>query len=500
MPTHHRTPIGPSDRIHVQGRYLFRENGERFFVRGMGFPIPPPPVGPTTRPDYYYVNTTGWKAVLDQLAATDDALNTVRLYQANCTRPDDYDDFLRHAAQLGIYVIWPLTTATGDGVLARTASCQRPKHRRHLQSYGKACWENIVARHPNILAGTVGNEVMNTLVAWQAAAPCVKAYAQDLAQIMANDDSHSIINHTSTPPYRLPLLYAAQHDSPTADILPDEAMAWTLNYLACREDDDQDDDDDATNDLNLIFGVNIESWCSSLQTFEYEEDGISESSYHALWRTLQQPDVAYVPVIFSEMGCSRALFNRDNGLREGEESTLANNGGGGGTLIAPRDWQQIPVVLHEMANVWSGFVAYAYDGGGNPLFRIMGGGTSLWNGRDVLPADTADYANFRHQLQRAVATMNDDATSFLAAPNNTTSGRPSCTTVRNEIAKAWHVKLVRLPALSSPAQRLTFYVVHHWLLLLLLLLVGVGWCWRWRRGKAKPEKGAGPTEQDPLLS
>ena len=86
----------------------------------------------------------------------------------------------------------------------------------------------------------------------------------------------------------LPLIYATQHDSPSAEQLPDEAIKLTLDYLSCinsnssHGDNNKEEGEMGKNsnilDNTFIFGINIESWCSSLQTFEYEEDGNEESS------------------------------------------------------------------------------------------------------------------------------------------------------------------------------------------------------------------------------
>jgi hypothetical protein len=47
-----------------------------------------------------------------------------------------------------------------------------------------------------------------------------------------------------------------------------------------------------------------------------------------------------------------------------------------------------------MADSWSGFCTYAYDG--NVNFNMFEGGP--WNGRDVLEPKQ-DFFNFRHQLE-----------------------------------------------------------------------------------------------------
>ena len=135
-----------------------------------------------------------------------------------------------------------------------------------------------------------------------------------------------------------------------AEQLLDETIKLTFDYLSCidsngshgdtnKEEDEGEMMGNSNNilDNTLIFGMNIESWCSSLQTFEYEEDGIEESSYHSLledtviewyqdtsyheccfgrrcWYEMYQPTISpypvTIPVVFTEL----ELFNRDNNV------------------------------------------------------------------------------------------------------------------------------------------------------------------------------------------
>ncbi len=102
------------------------------------------------------------------------------------------------------------------------------------------------------------------------------------------------------------------------------------------------------------------------------------------------------------MGCPHSQFDRDNLKRRTPEGT--------------RDWAQVSIVTNEMADSWSGFIAYTYDG---PVdFDIMSGGP--WNGIDTL-TPTKDFYNLKKQLDKAaskkvhsVNEMEDDV--FLSRP------------------------------------------------------------------------------------
>eukprot|EP00804_Cyclotella_cryptica_P011947 CCRYP_004429-RA/>CCRYP_004429-RA protein AED:0.19 eAED:0.19 QI:870/1/1/1/0/0/2/47/319 len=216
-------------------------------------------------------------------------------------------------------------------------------------------------------------------------------------------------------------------------------------------------------DSTVMFGINIESWCSSLQSFEYEENGIDESSYHALWRTLFKgtklettmdavttevtvreiptisPKPLSIPIVFSEMGCSKYLFNRDNGL---QQPSLA------------RDWKQIPVVLdHPLSDEMSGFIAYGYDGGGNEAFRMMGDDNTRWDGIEPLPP-SLDYDNFCNEMSNTIKTESaSDETSGGNLNANSTFWVPAeCEEFSSKLEQLWGVALyplAKMPSYSS---------------------------------------------------
>lgn len=322
-------PIGIDDVVHVRGRHLVKKrDGSRFFVRGIAFPTPPGDGDDDDdahdRRHRHGYDPRAWLAVLRQLRI-DLGLefNAVRLYRL---RPEhvDYSEFFLGAASLGVYVIVPLTSASGDGVLDRDAPAPGCYPRR-LFEYGASALSDQYLRHPNVLAGVVGNEVMDGGMHF-GAAPCVRAYSRDLKLFMdamvANDDGAALVHRRT-----LPLIYASQDSSPMggAALDKDQALRLTADYLTCVRDaggggsgaggvGGENDDDDEEEDGKVIarmqqrhdrmspavdiVGINVESWCSSTQNYAYNRDGTPGPYYH-LHEALEN---ASVPLIFTEVG------------------------------------------------------------------------------------------------------------------------------------------------------------------------------------------------------
>lgn len=392
--------ITDQDRVIVQGRYLVYEQdpSRRFLMQGMAFPVP-------LKPESY--NEDGWIAVLKQLREASPHINTLRLYRTHMSNytlheyGNPMEGFYQAAADLGFYLLVPLTAAQGDGVLNRGKAaplCYNEK----LFRYGAHVIESV-KDYPNVLGGVLGNEVLNSLKDWPAA-PCLLAYARDLKRF-----------HPS-----FPLIYTTQHDGLTAVVTPAATAQLLLNYLTCHIEDS------ATID---ILGINIESWCSSLQTFELNEDG-SVGSYADLYQHLVN---ATIPLIFSELGCSQILYNRDNGLGV----TL-------GDRRTAREWNQVSVVETTMADEWSGFIAYAYDG---PFdFRMTTGGP--WDGIHPLTFNL-DMENYVKALEDASALVKDERILVSNVTTNATMSPPTCASVHEFLEACCNVNLMDVNEIPS---------------------------------------------------
>jgi hypothetical protein len=214
-------PILATDAIHVRGKHLYKWDGTPFIIKGIAFPTPSENIGAQKR---YGYDPESWLAILHQLRDLGLEFNTVRLYRLHPSV--DYSEFFRGAAKLGVYVIVPMTSVDGSGVLDRKIAapkCYKPK----LFVYGARAIKEYL-KYPNVLAGMVGNEVMNDEKAWLAA-PCIRAYARDLKIFMDKMISVQVADRT------LPLIYATQ-DAATiggATLDKDAVLKLTVDYLSC---------------------------------------------------------------------------------------------------------------------------------------------------------------------------------------------------------------------------------------------------------------------------
>ena len=101
------------ERLHL------RLSVERLFVErrsSLASSASPSSASPTLRQGY---NATAWIGLLEQLNSYELKYNAVRMYSMDPAA--DYSEFFRAAARLGVYVMVPLTSRSGEGVLDRNS-------------------------------------------------------------------------------------------------------------------------------------------------------------------------------------------------------------------------------------------------------------------------------------------------------------------------------------------------------------------------------------------
>lgn len=183
-------------------------------------------------------------------------VNTVRVYTVNYEDP--HDECMATFADAGIYILVDLTTPfTGFNTIAPEWTMDM------FNNYTKTL--DAFAKYDNLLAVTVGNEVINGGET-TTSAPYIKAAIRD---VKAYRDGQG---------YReIPVGYTA------ADI--DEVRLATQDYLVCGNNISNHAD---------FWGLNRYSWCGN-STF-------TMSGYSGLYHEAQDYPV---PIFFSETGCNK---------------------------------------------------------------------------------------------------------------------------------------------------------------------------------------------------
>ena len=96
-----------------------------------------------------------------------------------------------------------------------------------------------------------------------------------------------------------------------------------------------------------------------------------------------------------------------------------------------------------MSDVFSGFVAYGYDGGGNKYFRMMGG-TNKWDGLNPLSSDSEDYQNFRLRLEEIASNKTGISHVDGTGDGHGRAGAsPNCEETLESIRTVWDIELRR---------------------------------------------------------
>ena len=145
-----------------------------------------------------------------------------------------------------------------------------------------------------------------------------------------------------------------------------------------------------------------------------------------------------------------------------------------------RDWAQIPIVIDDMADSWSGFIAYTYDGPKD--FTMFNGGP--WDGKKTLTA-TKDFENFKYELHKIsnfkanISQFEDE--DFLPS---------ECSEVETELMSCCDVRLFsdnKMPSFATLVDPRTGRVSSNntWLTLVAFLVALAVTAWIHKRSQSK---------------
>ncbi|KAJ7659508.1 Glucanosyltransferase-domain-containing protein [Mycena rosella] len=223
--------VGALPKVSRTGKYLFTENGARFFIKGIAYQtqgiVISGPNNPLNQPSTFVDN------LADSAACARDVpflqklgVNAIRAYSVNSSL--DHDSCMGALSSAGIYVILDLTLPLNGSVDTTQPAWSTNTLDQYLRTV------DAFEKYDNILAYNIGNEVMGPKAT--QAAPFITAAARDIRAYLNSISSSALVGYAAI-------------DGPSAFV--DD----TANYLACDRSATS-----ATASIDL-FGLNNYEWC-----------------------------------------------------------------------------------------------------------------------------------------------------------------------------------------------------------------------------------------------
>ncbi|KAH9911428.1 Glucanosyltransferase-domain-containing protein [Epithele typhae] len=257
------TGVHALPKVTRNGRYLYNEDGSRFFVKGIAYQeqgvLSTDPNNPFSEPSTFIDPLTDASACnrdipfLKQLT-----VNAVRIYSVNSSL--NHDDCMAAFSAAGIYMIIDLALP-GEGSIDRL----QPEWTTDLlNQYINTI--NVFNKYDNVLAYNIGNEIITDPGEGTGAAPFIKAAARDTRAYLDSIKSSALVGYAAI----------------------DGADNWVLplaEYLAC----DPSNGNSGSTSIDL-FGLNNYEFCGDDSPSVYNGKNGDFAGYN-------------VPAYFSEFGC-----------------------------------------------------------------------------------------------------------------------------------------------------------------------------------------------------
>ncbi|KAJ7691031.1 glycoside hydrolase family 72 protein [Mycena rosella] len=235
------TSVAAISKVTRTGRYLYTDDGSRFYIKGVTYQtqgiIVPGPDNPLNQPSTFVDN------LADDAGCTRDlpnlktlGINTIRAYSVDSTL--NHDSCMKALSAAGIYVIMDLTLPLNGSI----DTTQPMWSTNILDQYIKTI--DVFKQYDNVLAYNIGNEVLTSN--HTQAAPFLKAAARDIKAYLTSISSSALIGY--------------------ADI--DGASAFRddiAEYLSC----DPSGSNSASSAIDL-FGLNSYAWCGDAVSTTYD--------------------------------------------------------------------------------------------------------------------------------------------------------------------------------------------------------------------------------------
>ncbi|RPD63253.1 hypothetical protein L226DRAFT_451078 [Lentinus tigrinus ALCF2SS1-7] len=244
------------------GRYLYTEDGNRFFIKGIAYQeqgaTSTDPNNPFSEPSTFIDPLTDGSACQRDLTYLKQlTVNAVRIYSVDSTL--NHDDCMKAFSDAGIYTIIDLALPTNGSIDRLSPSWTTNLLDLYIGTI------NAFNKYDNVLAYNVGNEVIIDPTGTGAAA-FVKAAARDVRSYLNSISSSALVGYAAI-------------DGDDNWVLP------LAEYLSC----DPTNANSGSSAID-IFGLNNYEWCGDASPSAYSGKNGDFAGYN-------------VPAYFSEFGC-----------------------------------------------------------------------------------------------------------------------------------------------------------------------------------------------------
>ncbi|KAJ7139681.1 glycoside hydrolase family 72 protein [Mycena epipterygia] len=245
------TTAGAISKVTRTGRYLYTDDGTRFFIKGVAYQ----PQGNVVASSSNAFNepSTFIDPLADSNGCTRDlpflqklGVNTIRAYSVDSSL--NHDSCMATFSGAGIYVIIDLALPLNGSISRDGPTWTTSLQDQYLVTI------NAFAKYDNVLAYNVGNEVM--VLASTDPAPFVKAAARDIKAYLTSISSSALVGYAAI-------------DGP-ADFLDPVA-----NYLSC----DPIGSNSGSSAIDL-FGLNNYEWCGDVPPSTYDGTNAEFAGYN----------------------------------------------------------------------------------------------------------------------------------------------------------------------------------------------------------------------------
>ncbi|KAJ6571481.1 1,3-beta-glucanosyltransferase [Mycena capillaripes] len=268
---------GALPKVSRVGKYLYTDDGTRFFIKGIAYQtqgaIVAGPDNPLNQPSTFVDNLADDTACARDIPVLQKlGINAIRAYAANSSL--NHDSCMSALSSAGIYVILDLTLPLNGSIDTTLPAWSTNTLDQYLRTI------DVFEKYDNILAYNVGNEVI--LSTASQAAPFIAAAARDVRAYLNSKSSSSLVG------------YAAING-------PSNFVDDVAAFLAC---------DRGSSPASIdLYGLNDYQWCGDAAntTFDGLNDRFADYGVAAYFSEFGSEDCnpnpriwTEIPVMFSE--------------------------------------------------------------------------------------------------------------------------------------------------------------------------------------------------------